>query len=221
MSTEWLIALTVFYFASGIVEAFIAKKIAEDKGHNGFVFFAVTCLSNVPGLLCACVIGNKSDENKSAGEITELKNRVAELERIISEGEERARATERAEREMAERAERERLAAEAALAAERKRAAELEEQNKKAMRERATSSYYDDGEASSLGWQVPQPEHKGNFAQQNAVKSGVKANSVLKDGRLVCSNCLKPIKFNDKVCRSCGAEIVPVDGSDGGFFRKK
>lgn len=225
MSIGWLIALTAFYFASGIAEAFIAKKIADEKGYKGIVFFIVTCLSNVLGLLCVCVLSDKNKEEQTAKEIKALEESISALSAIISAGEERADRADREreenarriEREMAEKAERERRAAEEALAAERRRAAEIEEQKRREYQERVNVSYYDDGEANSLGWQVSASARE----QAPVAKSNVKANSVLKDGRLVCSNCGKPLKFNDKMCRSCGAEIVPVDGSNGGFFRKK
>jgi len=47
------------------------------------------------------------------------------------------------------------------------------------------------------------------------------ANMVVRDGKLVCSACGARIGFNDKTCSNCGAQIVPADDSEGGFFKKK
>lgn len=193
METGWLIAFTVFYILSGIIEAFIASGVAKRKGYGGAAFFIAALLSNAVGLLCACVLPDKKAQETKAAELKQISERLLAIEKKID-----------AEKPEMAAAKTETIVAPAARAEETRRfEPQPEPQEQAPVPQRP----------------VPKQTERGAFPSFSS--SAKTANLIFKEGRLVCSACGSPLKFNDAVCRGCGAEIVPVDGSDGGFIRKK
>lgn len=208
MGTGWLIAFVVFYFVSGVAMSPVSNRIADEKGYNGIIFAVATILFSGIGLLCACALPNKKDETAEA--IKELIEKISSPEQPNESSDDSRSATGGSD-----------ISRESPV-----------ERNAKDIPSRrfvpeAPAAYEDEGEAASLGWRVeedypvdeptPLTRAHASFARRGAAT----ANSILKDGRLVCSACLNPIGFNDAECKHCGAKIVPADDSDGGFFLKK
>lgn len=195
METGWIVAFTILYFLSGLVEAFIAKNIAERKGYGGNAFFIAALLSNAVGLLCACVLPDKNAQKEKAAALKEISERLSAIEEKIGATKVETATGERKEAlaPMARDEENERL--------ERER------------REQAAARLFG-GEKAFYGVAQPAPVTERSDSPHTA-------NLIFKEGRLVCSACGSPLKFNDVMCRGCGAKIVPADGSDGSFIRKK
>lgn len=82
MSTGWLIAFTVIYFASGIIMCPVSKAVADDKGYNGILFAVATVFFSGIGLLCACALPDKKGHNYSEV-IRALTEKVAELTEAV------------------------------------------------------------------------------------------------------------------------------------------
>jgi len=189
----------------------VSKRIADEKGYKGAIFAVATVLFSGIGLLCACALPYKKDETAEAVR--------ALIEKLSSD----EKPTENKRRPAQYVAENPRVAS----PKRNPRPVEAAERDFSSRRE-APATYADEGEAASLGWQVgtetpayEAPAPRAQVRSSYIPRGSGTANSILKDGRLVCSACLSPIGFNDETCRRCGAKIVPAEGSEGGFFLKK